>query len=40
MKYLCLIYSDENERDAMPDAEYEACIQESIARPCSRCGPR
>ena len=31
MKFLCLIYSDENERDAMPDAEYEACIQESIA---------
>lgn len=31
MKFLCLIYSDENERDAMPDAEYEACILESIA---------
>ena len=31
MKYLCLIYSDENERDAIPDAEYEGCIQESIA---------
>src|SRR5918999_1369239 len=31
MKFLCLIYSDENERDAMPHAQYEACIQESIA---------
>ena len=31
MKYLCLIYSDENERDAIPDEEYVACIQESIA---------
>ena len=31
MKFLCLIYSDENERDALPDAEYVGCIEESIA---------
>ena len=31
MKFLCLIYNEEDERDAIPAAEWEACIQESIA---------
>ena len=30
MKYLCLVYIDENNRDALPKDELNACIDESL----------
>ncbi len=30
MKYLCLVYIDENNRDALPKGELNACIDESL----------
>jgi hypothetical protein len=31
MRYLCLVYIDELERDALPESEYEALLDEIVA---------